>query len=157
ANDDVGDADVAEPPDLRFAADLVAQRRADGGTGAEEVDINAALPVVTAGLDLVDLAVVAPRPIDVPAGELANPLRAPLAQQRGEVLVTEAAPGHERILEMELGAVGLDLAERGRARHLRHDGGATAADHVLVEQENARTVAGRRDRGEHAGAAAADH
>ena len=157
ANHDVGHADIAQPADARIAARLVAQRRAYRRTRAQEIDIDAALAAVTGRLDLIDLAVVAARPIDLPAAEFANPLRTALAKQRGEVLVAKAAPGAERVLEMQLRIVGLGLAERGRARHLRHDGRAAAPDHVLVEQQHPRAVAGRGDRREHSGAAAADN
>ena len=157
ANHDVGDAHVAQPADARIAARLVAQGRAYCRTRAQKIDIDAAFAAVPRRLDLVDLAVLAARPIDLPAGKLANPLRAPLAKQRGEVLVAKAAPRAERVLQVELRIVGLGLAERGGARHLRHDGRAAAPDHVLVEQQDPRAVAGRRNRREHAGAAATDN
>ena len=92
AHHDVGDGDVAQSPDAGVAAGLVAQRSADRYAGAQEVDIDAALAIVARRLDLVDLAVVAARPVDVPVGQLAYSLGAALAQQRGQVLVAEAAP-----------------------------------------------------------------
>jgi hypothetical protein len=108
-------------------------------------------------LHLVELAVVAPCPVDVPRGELANALRASFAQQGRELLVAQTAPGRERVRKMKLGPIRLDLAQRRRAGHLRHDGRATTADHVLVDHQNARTVPRRGDGGKHACPAAADH
>jgi hypothetical protein len=58
---------------------------------------------------------------------------------------------------MHLGIVRLGLAQSRRARHLRHDGGAAAADNILIEQENARTVARCRDGSKHSSATTADH
>ena len=158
AKHDVGHADIAQPADARIAARLVAQRRADCRTRAQKIDIDAALAAVTRRLDLVDLAVVAPRPIDLPAGELANPLRdCPRKAARRDSRCKGPRPALSVSSRCSCGAVGLRLAERGRARHLRHDGRAAAPDHVLVEQQDAGAVACRGDRREHAGAAAADH
>ena len=134
----VGEADVVDHADGGIAARLDAQRRADRDAGAQVVDVDAALAAVAGRLDLVDPAVVLARPVDVPARELADALRAAFAEQRREAFVAEPAPGFERILEVQLGAVGLRFAERGGAGHLRHDGRSAAPDHILVEQDHAR-------------------
>jgi hypothetical protein len=78
-NHDVGHADIAQPADAGVAARPVAQCRADRRACAQKVDIHATLATVAGRLDLVDLAVGTPRPIDVPTRELANPLGAAFA------------------------------------------------------------------------------
>jgi len=47
--------------------------------------------------------------------------------------------------------------ERDGDRHLRHHGGAAAADETAVDQQDARPLPRRLDRRVHAGAARADH
>src|SRR5262249_37312859 len=115
---DVGHADVAQPPDVGAAAYLVAQRRADRGSRAEEIDIDAALAAMPGRLDLIDPTVFLSRPIDLPAFELADALGAALAQESGKILVAKPPAGGKRVSEMPLRIIRLGLAQSGRACHL---------------------------------------
>ena len=137
------------------ARDHRAQRLRHGRAGIEKIHIDAARPVVAGGEGLRDAAVLA-RPADAPRLHLADAVRAFLAQQPRQPLVAEPAPGFERVVVVEAPVIRRLRAERDRDRHLRHDGGAAAADQAAVEQEHVATCARSLDRGIHAGAARSD-
>ena len=158
ADDEIRHRQIADPPYRRDLADPAAQRRGDGGAGVQEVDIAAARSRMTRRVDLGDTAILAPRPADPPFLQFANPRRRVAAQQRGEVLVAQAATGRERVVKMSMPVVGAFLAERRRHRHLRHDRRAAAANKALVDQQHPLGPAARGgDRGVHAGAAGPDN
>ena len=103
-----------------------------------------------------DAAVLA-RPADAPVVHLADAVGAFLAQQPRQRLVAQAAAGGERVLVVMAPVVRRLGAERDRDRHLRHHGGAAAADQAAVGEQHAGARARRLDRRIHAGGAGADH
>jgi hypothetical protein len=111
---------------------------------------------VAGGEGLRDAAVLA-RPADPPPLHLADARRAFLAQEAREALVAQTAARFERVVVMMAPVVGRLRAERDRHRHLRHDGGAAAADQAAIGEEDAATRARGLDRRIHAGGARSDH
>jgi hypothetical protein len=97
------------------------------------------------------------RPADAPAVELADAIRPFLAKKLRQRFVAQAAAGRDRVGEMMLRVVGRLFAERDRDRHLRHHGGAAAADQAAIGEQHAGTAARRLDRRIHAGGAGANH
>ena len=104
---------------------------------------------------LGDVAVLA-RPADAPGLHLADAGGAFLAQQACEALVAQAAAGVERVVVVIAPVVRRLRAERDRDRHLRHHGGAAAADQAAVGEQHAAAGARGLDRRIHAGAARSD-
>ena len=153
---EIDDAEVALAGDAGSLVDHAAQRLRHRGAGVEEIDIDAARPVVARREGRGDLAVLA-RPADAPGIHLPDAGRAFLAKQARQRLVAEPAAGGERVLIVMAPVVGRLGAERHRDRHLRHHGRAAAADQAAVDQEHAAAGARRLDRGIHAGRAGADH
>ena len=99
---------------------------------------------------------VAPRPADAPGVHRANAVRAFLAQQAGEGLVAQPAPGGEGVVQVIGPVIRRFLAERDRDRHLRHHRRAAAPDQAAVGEQHGRPGARRLDRRIHAGAACSD-
>ena len=88
--------------------------------------------------------------------QLADAVRRVLAQQLRQLFVAQPAAGGDGVGVMILPRVRRFLAERARHRHLRHHGGAAAADQAAIGQQHMRAVARRLDRRIHARGAGAD-
>jgi hypothetical protein len=78
-------------------------------------------------------------------------------QQARERLVAEPAAGGERVVVMMLPVVRRLSAQGYGDRHLRHHGGAAAADQATVGEQHLAAGARRLDRRIHAGSARTDH
>ena len=152
---EIDDQEVAGLADALGAGDHAAQRLRHRRAGIEEIDIDAARPVVAGREGLRDAAIFA-RPADAPFVHLADAVRALLAQEPRQPLVAQAAAGLERVVVVVAPMVGRLRAERDRDRHLRHDGGAAAPDQAAVDEKDAAARARRLDRRIHAGAARSD-
>ena len=133
-----------------------AERLRHRGPGVEEIHIDAARPVMARRERRGDLAVL-PGPADAPGIHLLDAFGALLAEQPRQRLVAEAAAGGQRVLEVIAPMVRRLGAERDGNRHLRHHGGAAAADQASVDQQHLTAGAGGLDRGVHPGRAGADH
>ncbi len=154
--DQIDHAEVARARDRFGLVDHPAQRARHRRPGVEEIDIDAARPVVARRERRGDLAVLA-RPADAPGIHLADAGRAFLAEQPRQRLVAQPAAGGQRVLIVVRPVVGRLVAQRHGDRHLRHHGGAAAADQAAVDQEHVAAGARRLDRGVHARRAGADH
>ena len=104
---------------------------------------------------LGDAAVLA-RPPDAPVLHLANAGGAFLAQEACEALVAQAAARFERVVVVKAPVVRRLRTERDGDGHLRHHGGAAAADQAAVGEQHAAAGARGLDRRIHAGAARSD-
>ena len=104
---------------------------------------------------LRDAALLA-RPANAPRVHLPDALRAFLAQQPRQPLVAEPATGRKRVVIVVAPVVGRLGPERGRNRHLRHHGGAAAADQAALGEHDVYPRARGRDRRIHAGASRPD-
>src|SRR5262249_33162996 len=150
-------AHIAQPADFVGAAYLVAQRRADGSSRAEIVNVDAALTAMPRRLHLINAAICCARPVDFPAREVADTPGTAFAKQSRKSLVAQPASRRERVLQMQLRTVWLRLAECRGARHLTHDAGTAASDDILVEQNDPGPVAGGRQSRKHSCRAGACH
>ena len=154
-DNEIDDAKIAGLADAGDPVDGRAQRLGDGGARIEEVHIDTARPVMARRVRLHD-APVAARPADAPRVHLADTLGAFLAEQPGQRLVAEAAPGGEGIVEVMAPVVVGLRAQRHRNGHLRHDRCAAAPDQAAIGQQHAATGARGLDGGIHAGGSGAD-
>jgi len=154
--DQIDHAEVAGAADAGDLMEHRAQRLRYRGTGIEEVDIDAARPVMTGGHDLGD-APVFPRPSDAPFVHLADAVGALLAEQAREAGVAEAAAGLQRVVVVVRPVIRCFRAERDGDRHLRHHRGAAAADQAAVGEQHRAARARRLDRRIHACGTGADH
>ncbi len=152
---EIDDREVAGLADGLVAGDHGAQGLRHRRAGVEEIDIDAARPVVAGREGLRDAAVLA-RPADPPFVHLADAVRTFLAKEPRQPLVAQPAPCLERVVVMVAPMVRRLGAERHGDRHLRHHGGAAAPDQAAIGQEDARAGARRLDRRMHAGAARSD-
>ena len=152
---EIDDHEIAGLADALAAVDHAAQRLRHRRAGVEEIDIDAARPVMAGREGLGDMAVLA-RPADAPVVHLADAVGAFLAQQARQALVAQPAAGVERVVVVVAPVVGRLRAERHRDRHLRHHGGAAAADQAAVGEQDAAAGARGLDRRIHAGAARSD-
>ena len=152
----IDDAQVAGAADARDLVHHRAHCLRHGRAGVEEIDIDAARPVVARRHRLRDAAVLA-GPADAPFVQSADAVGAFLAQQARQVGVAQAAAGLERVVVVVTPMIGRLGAERDGDRHLRHHGGAAAADQAAVGEQHVAAAARRLDRGVHAGGAGADH
>jgi hypothetical protein len=155
ANGEIRDQEVADALHLRYALHAGAQGLGDGGTGVEEIDVDAALAVVAGRMHLREMPVAA-RPADSPLVHFADARGALLAEQLREFRVAQAAAGLEGVGKMVLPVVGLFLAHRDCHGHLRHDGRAAAPDQAAIHQQHPGACARRRNRRVHAGATGPD-
>ena len=140
-----------------MALHLAAQGAGDGGTGGEEIDIDATRPVVARGVRLADAPVGMPRPADTPLVQAADRIGSVLAQDARQALVAQAAASRDGVGQVIAPVVRHLLAERHRHRHLRHHGRAAPADQAAIDQQHRRVRLVGRDRGGHAGRAGTDH
>ena len=137
-------------------ADLAPERRGDGWTGVEKIDVATALDAVPGRHLLLDVAVLA-RPARAPLLHFDDALRPVLAKQPRKLFVAQAAAGLQRIFEMQLDRIRFLPPKRDGDGHLRHDRRAAAADLALVDEKHRGAIARRGDRRIHAGAAGADY
>jgi hypothetical protein len=104
---------------------------------------------------LGDTAVLA-RPPDAPFLHLADAGGTLLAQEACEALVAQAAARFERVIVMKAPVVRRLRTECHGDGHLRHHGGAAAADQAAVGEQDTAASARGFDRRIHAGAARSD-
>ena len=143
--------------DSRGAGALPAQALRDGGSGIEEVDVDAARHPVPGGGHLAQPPVRVAGPPDPPLVHLADAIDRSFAKEGGETLVDEAAARLEGVGEVLRPVVRRLLAEGGRDRHLGHDRRPAPADHALVGEEHASSFARGGKTCVHSGPARADH
>src|SRR5579859_3382226 len=105
----VGETNAIMHFNAGIPTNLKSERSADCRASAQKIHIHASLFAVAWSFHLIDFAIGLSRPIDVPRCELANSIRAGFAQQSCHRFVAEAAPGLERVVEMNFGAIRLDL------------------------------------------------
>jgi hypothetical protein len=72
-------------------------------------------------------------PTDAPGIHLQNTLEPVFANHSGKRWITQATPRPQRINQMVLPVIGAFTTDRGRNRHLRHDGRPTAPDQTSVD------------------------
>ena len=111
---------------------------------------------MTGGHGLRDTPVLS-RPADAPfihGADAVGPFAAQQLRQRG---VAQPAAGGQRVVIVMVPVVRRLRAERDRDCHLRHHGGAAAADQAAVGEQHVSAGARGLDRREHAGGAGADH
>ena len=101
ADDEIDDAEIAGFADRRIARHRGAQRLRHRRPGIDEIDIDAARPVVARRRGRGDVAVLA-RPADAPAIQLADAVRRVLAQQLRQRLVAQPAAGGDGVGVMVL-------------------------------------------------------
>ena len=147
---------VADPGDAVGLRDPAAQGLCHGRAGIEEIDEDAARPVMARRHDLFQVPVLT-CPADSPFVHFADPVRSLAAQQRGQLLVTQPAPGGQRVGMMAGPVIRRLFAHRHRDGHLRHDRRAAAPDQALVQQQHPCAAARRGYGGIHAGPARPDH
>ena len=138
-----------------MADDLRAQRLGDGGAGVQEVDIDAARPVMARRLHLLQMAILG-GPADLPVLQLADGVHTFLAQQPGEAFVAQTAPGGQRVLQMVRPVILGLLADGGGNGHLCHHRGAAASDQAAVDEDGAAARFRGGDGGGHSGPACTD-
>ena len=102
-------------------------------------------------------APVAACPADAPGVHFADAVGAFLAEQPGQRLVAETAPGGKGIVEVMTPVVVRLRAQSHRNGHLRHHRCAAAADQAAIRQQHAATGARGLDGRIHAGRPGADH
>jgi hypothetical protein len=131
------------------------QSPGNGRTGVEKIDVDTARPIVAGGGCLLDPTILA-RPADPPTVHLGDALGPLLAQELRQGAITQAATRFERVIEMMKPVVGHLAPDRGRHRHLRHHGRASASDEAAVGEQHAASGASRLDRRIHPGRSRAD-
>ena len=134
-----------------------AQRLRHRRAGVEEIDIDAARPVV-ARRDAPAAMWPSLRAQPTPHASISRMQSGPSSHSsRDSGSSHSPRPAVSVSSIMMAPVVGRLGAERDRDRHLRHHGRAAAADQAAVDQQHAAAGARRLDRGVHAGRAGADH
>ena len=132
---EIDNHEVAGLADALAACHRAAQRFRYRGAGVEKVDIDAARAVMAGSERLGDTAVLA-RPPDAPFLHLADAGGTLLAQEACEALVAQAAARFERVIVVKAPVVRRLRTERHGDGHLRHHGGAAAADQAAVGEQD---------------------
>ena len=156
AGHEIDNAQIAGFADGGVTRHLRAQSFRHRRPGIDEIDIDAARPVVAGRHCRGDVAILA-RPADAPRVHLADAVGRVFAQKPRQIFVAQSAAGGERVVQVMLPIVRRFFAKRRRHRHLRHHGGAAAADQAAVGEQHFCAAARSLDRRIHAGGAGADH